>query len=48
MCTLKYSEPVTGFSGGVMTGLESIWNGPVSCPPNANASRLGRMPPLTG
>ncbi|MDF2572220.1 MAG: hypothetical protein K0R55_3824 [Sporomusa sp.] len=22
-------------SGGVMTGLESLWNGPVSCPPNA-------------
>ncbi len=20
--------------GGVMTGLESMWNGPASCPPN--------------
>ncbi|XER12810.1 hypothetical protein SATMO3_30390 [Sporomusa aerivorans] len=35
-------------SGGVMIGLENMWNGPVSCPPKTFVSRLDRLPPLSG
>ena len=36
-----FSEPVSGLTGGGMTGPEPLSNGPVSCPPNFAVGRAG-------